>query len=1103
MIKIEDKYDCGLCLMSTDGNNWLQDDISVKLDLSKHYEGESFDIKSFYRNQDICLMGGKHLLMSNDFVNWKLNDIIVTDETNEESVLQITKIMYIGDKFYVSGYNQRNVPTYKTGFLNLIADADYIDGVPVVNDPYVRKMISDIFTYIPCSNVETRVANIWDMDYFKEGDEIFGETAEEIGLFNINSHISQLLQDGVFNWDGVSQENPTKILAGKFIDMMTGEELEEFATTYTDLNGDFYIDSIPDYTGEHGNKYIDGETYNTCICIGQYDEESGVVDKEELNDPTKNINISDILPKGQVVFSNIIKIRDNNTNEYVYFQPTDMIFENGKYVIVGNEYDFEKDDKISFYSYICSSTDLFNWTVEKIDSTNNPFYYINGIIYIAGMGKYIVYGGIEYESEHYGTISYSNDLINWTTLSDSNNRQPFTKHLLEADGTNIYLYLIDQTNVIKEYNVNTNQCVDKSTINDNRCKITSLIKVNDIYYASVNYMDNQGTQISLIYTSADNFISWMQQDELMNGRWYNEIIEVNYQTSELATLTIVPKDEFGNILSDAIVMINGVAQSSITVQAGTVVSYTISLENYETITDNIMVIGASTINPIMYKSYCKLIVNTYIRGTSTPIDTTIRLVCGNYQQIGNTITVPSGSIVNYRVYKDGWIGESGNITVINDNQVYNAYLEIRQVTLTIKPTPADATVVLTATGFQQVNNSITVDWGTSVNWSVSKTDYVSQSGTKTAYDDTILEKELEHIPVSLTVNVYEQDTGIPITDATISFVVNNVQDGYISRDGNTIVIPYNAWVSYTVSKESFYNNFGNINVVGDTIESVILYYKPVTVTIIVKDSVSETVLDEAEVSIIDSNEDWSDPDLEYYTNPCNIGYNTGIKYKVTCPYYNDYPSTTVTNITTNRQIIVQMTRTYNTDVVVFESSVPDTYSLPITYGNYNVILVGGGSGGFVANWNNGDNHFSIGGSSGGYTNVTEYIENGTYQVIVGKAGTGSGLVEKGDGYGSIPTSGGNSSFTGVPSTYAGGGIINITDYTTYDGSSTGGYGETTAGNDGDILVEGTSTDDTDGALSIYSGYGAGGNVERDYTGQESDFGYDGTSGYVKITYLYR
>lgn len=52
-------------------------------------------------------------------------------------------------------------------------------------------------------------------------------------------------------------------------------------------------------------------------------------------------------------------------------------------------------------------------------------------------------------------------------------------------------------------------------------------------------------------------------------------------------------------------------------------------------------------------------------------------------------------------------------------------------TFTINPTPSTATVTLTASGYTQSGNSITVPSGTSVSWSVSASGYTTQSGTQT------------------------------------------------------------------------------------------------------------------------------------------------------------------------------------------------------------------------------------------------------------------------------------------------------------------------------------------------------------------------------------
>lgn len=73
---------------------------------------------------------------------------------------------------------------------------------------------------------------------------------------------------------------------------------------------------------------------------------------------------------------------------------------------------------------------------------------------------------------------------------------------------------------------------------------------------------------------------------------------------------------------------------------------------------------------------------------------------------------------------EGQIGTGG--TTIDPNAEY---------TLTVQPTPSDATVTLTATGYTQSGNSIKVKRGTQVTIKLEKTGYVSQTFTKTVQGD--------------------------------------------------------------------------------------------------------------------------------------------------------------------------------------------------------------------------------------------------------------------------------------------------------------------------------------------------------------------------------
>ncbi len=66
-----------------------------------------------------------------------------------------------------------------------------------------------------------------------------------------------------------------------------------------------------------------------------------------------------------------------------------------------------------------------------------------------------------------------------------------------------------------------------------------------------------------------------------------------------------------------------------------------------------------------------------------------------------------------------------------------------QYTLTIIPTPADATVILTASGYTQINNTIIVDENTIVTVAINKSGYVPFLNTVTVTQDESLSIELE------------------------------------------------------------------------------------------------------------------------------------------------------------------------------------------------------------------------------------------------------------------------------------------------------------------------------------------------------------------------
>lgn len=102
-------------------------------------------------------------------------------------------------------------------------------------------------------------------------------------------------------------------------------------------------------------------------------------------------------------------------------------------------------------------------------------------------------------------------------------------------------------------------------------------------------------------------------------------------------------------------------------------------------------------------------------------------------------------LISYNVFEgDPNLIAEGQILVIRDNIVEGKIIDIQQrvnsklvsiitdkFTFTINPTPADATVVINGS----TTKSIRAGKGHTVTWSVSKTGYVTQSGSETISGD--------------------------------------------------------------------------------------------------------------------------------------------------------------------------------------------------------------------------------------------------------------------------------------------------------------------------------------------------------------------------------
>lgn len=222
------------------------------------------------------------------------------------------------------------------------------------------------------------------------------------------------------------------------------------------------------------------------------------------------------------------------------------------------------------------------------------------------------------------------------------------------------------------------------------------------------------TQVEKVYFGTE--LVWSGESNLVTLT-----IQVVYPSDATVVLTAQGYEQQGN---------------SITVEPGTDVDIVVSRTGYLSITQTM------TINETSTMSVSLIPLDYTLTISPTPNDSTVTLTASGYSQVGNTITVPYGTTVSYSVSHTGYTTESGTYTVTEDYTLPIA-LTTLDYTLTVSPVPSDATVVLTAQGYTQSGNTITVPYGTEVSYSVSKTDYVTQSGEYTVTADYTLSVELD------------------------------------------------------------------------------------------------------------------------------------------------------------------------------------------------------------------------------------------------------------------------------------------------------------------------------------------------------------------------
>ena len=182
----------------------------------------------------------------------------------------------------------------------------------------------------------------------------------------------------------------------------------------------------------------------------------------------------------------------------------------------------------------------------------------------------------------------------------------------------------------------------------------------------------------------------------------------------------------------------------------------------------------------------------------TPTTATVTLTASGYSQSGNSITVPKNTVVTWKVSANGFTEQNGTHTVTKteSKNVTLSAVSSDMFTYTINPTPAASVVTLSAPGYTQSGNAITVPSGTSVSWTVESLGYTKQEGIETITQnnskDVALVNDTEYHIVTIKRTP---------SDAKVAFTPSGGTK--ISSNDNAIVMTAGTRLYYGVSKDGY------------------------------------------------------------------------------------------------------------------------------------------------------------------------------------------------------------------------------------------------------------------------------------------------------------
>ena len=277
---------------------------------------------------------------------------------------------------------------------------------------------------------------------------------------------------------------------------------------------------------------------------------------------------------------------------------------------------------------------------------------------------------------------------------------------------------------------------------------------------------------------------------------------------------------------DAVITLNNREISNITAPAGYLVNIRITAPGYNTFNEVVNLWRDQSLAIVLEPTVVSE--NHTIQVVTNPSDATVTM----NDVAGNTQVFTTGERVHIKVEREHYTSQEFDI-VVSEDHIYEVTLVADKMTFTITPTPSDSIVVTNG----KTVSTVTVDYNTPIEWSVSRVGYVSQNDSLTLVEDTVLPVTLVKQQVTVTFQSVPSDAVIKLNGA----------------EQTSVTVEYGDTVSYEVSAEGYLTATGSI--VADTTETITVVLKK-TYVMIVQGMMTFVAAGETKPADIKSNTGW-------------------------------------------------------------------------------------------------------------------------------------------------------------------------------------------------------------------------------------------------------